>query len=153
MTLNLLFNLANLYVLPFWGIMIILPKWQITQRVMDSYLPFVPLAGLYLYLFANGLDAESIEMFSNPQLSITDLAQLFSIENLTLTGWVHFLVMDLFVGRYIYLEGISQGIWTIHSLVLCLFAGPMGLLSHIFTSWIQTKFRQNASTPEIANQN
>jgi hypothetical protein len=139
MELNTIFNFANIYVLPFWALMIILPKWGITNKIMTSYLPFVPLAGLYIYLFANGLNAESIEMFSNPELSITDLAKLFSVENLTLTGWVHFLVMDLFVGRYIYLEGQTKGVWTIHSLVLSLFAGPMGLLSHIITSFIQTK--------------
>ncbi len=139
MDLNTIFNLGNLYVLPFWLIMIILPKWRITNKIMSSYLPFIPLAGLYIYLFANGLDADSVEMFSNPELSLTDLAKLFSLEKFTLTGWVHFLVMDLFVGRYIYLDGQTKGIWTIHSLGLCLFAGPMGLLSHIFTSFIQPK--------------
>jgi hypothetical protein len=44
--------------------------------------------------------------------------------------------MDLFVGRWIYWEGQKTGLWTIHSLVLCLFAGPMGLLSHLITQWI-----------------
>ncbi len=102
MTLNLLFNIANLFVLPFWGLMIILPKWNFTKKVMKSYLPFIPLTGLYIYLFVNSLDAESIQMFSNPELSITDLAKLFSVETVMLTGWVHFLVMDLFVGRYIF---------------------------------------------------
>ena len=48
--------------------------------------------------------------------------------------------MDLFVGRWIYLEGQRTGVWTIHSLALCLFAGPMGLLSHILTDWITQKF-------------
>jgi Domain of unknown function (DUF4281) len=139
MELNTIFNLANLYVLPFWLIMIILPKWSITNKIMSSYLPFIPLAGLYIYLFFTGLDAESIELFSNPNLSLTDLAKLFSLEKFTLTGWVHFLVMDLFVGRYIYLDGQSKSVWTIHSLGLCLFAGPMGLLSHILTSFIQPK--------------
>jgi Domain of unknown function (DUF4281) len=47
--------------------------------------------------------------------------------------------MDLFVGRYIYLEGLKTKVWTIHSLALCLFAGPMGLLSHILTYWIAKK--------------
>ncbi|MEA5535111.1 ABA4-like family protein [Crocosphaera sp. XPORK-15E] len=136
--LSLLFNLANVYVLPFWLLMVILPKWGITEKVMSSYLPFVPLAGLYIYLFSGSLDPESVAAFSNPTLPI--LAQLFSQEPVMLTGWVHFIVLDLFTGRYIYLDGQTKGIWTIHSLILCLLAGPIGLLSHILTSWIQLKF-------------
>ncbi|MEA5508482.1 ABA4-like family protein [Crocosphaera sp. UHCC 0190] len=139
--LSLLFNLANVYVLPFWLLMVILPKWGITQKVMTSYLPFVPLAGLYIYLFSGSLDPESAAAFSNPTLPI--LAQLFSQEPVMLTGWVHFIVLDLFTGRYIYLDGKTKGIWTIHSLIFCLLAGPIGLLSHILTSWIQLKFFKN----------
>ncbi|WNZ26148.1 DUF4281 domain-containing protein [Leptolyngbya sp. NK1-12] len=134
MTLDLLFDGANLFVLPFWLLMIGLPNWQVTRRIMTSFLPFVVLAGLYVYLFTNSLDPESAQSFSNPQLS--DLAQLFADERVTATGWVHFLVMDLFVGRWIYQEGQRTGIWTRHSLILCLFAGPIGLLSHIVTQWI-----------------
>ena len=48
--------------------------------------------------------------------------------------------MDLFVGRYIYWQGQETGVWTVHSLILCLFAGPIGLLSHIITFWIQKKW-------------
>ena len=135
--LSLLFNIANFYALPFWLLMVILPKWVVTQKVMSSYLPFVPLAGLYIYLFLFFLDPESAEAFSNPTLPV--LAQLFSQEPVMLTGWIHFIVLDLFTGRYVYLEGREKGIFTIHSLILCFFAGPIGLLSHIVTSWIQLK--------------
>ncbi|MGB5768966.1 MAG: abscisic acid-deficient protein Aba4 family protein, partial [Crocosphaera sp.] len=41
MDLSLLFNIANIYALPFWLLMVILPKWGITQKIMSSYLPFV----------------------------------------------------------------------------------------------------------------
>ena len=135
--LSLLFNIANFYALPFWLLMVILPKWVVTQKVMSSYLPFVPLAGLYIYLFGGSLDPESAEAFSNPTLPV--LAQLFSQEPVMLTGWIHFILLDLFTGRYVYLEGREKGIFTIHSLILCFFAGPIGLLSHIVTSWIQLK--------------
>lgn len=146
MTLDSLFDSANLFVLPFWLLMIGLPNWQVTRRVMASYLPFVGLAGLYVYLFSTSLDPDSAQSFANPTLS--DLAQLFSNPKVTATGWVHFLVMDLFVGRWIYLEGQRSGVWTRHSLILCLFAGPMGLLSHIVTQWVtpflSARFGQNS---------
>jgi hypothetical protein len=55
------------------------------------------------------------------------------------TGWTHFLVMDLFVGRWVYLEGQRTGVFTAHSIALCLFAGPIGLLSHLITDAISSK--------------
>ncbi|WP_017314633.1 ABA4-like family protein [Mastigocladopsis repens] len=138
MSIVQIFNVANLFVLPFWALMIFLPKWKVTQRVMESYLPFVPLAAAYLYLFVTSITPENAQALSNPQLA--DIARFFADEKAAATGWIHFLVMDLFVGRYIYLEGQKTGVWTIHSLALSLFAGPLGLLSHIFTYWITKKF-------------
>lgn len=145
--LELLFSGANLFVLPFWALMIVLPRWGMTARIMASPLPFVALASLYLYLFVTGIDPETAEAFSNPELKLADLAQLFAIEQVTLTGWVHFLVMDLFVGRWIYQRGREQQVWTVHSLILCLFAGPLGLLSHIVTQSITLWVRQAKSAP------
>lgn len=138
MTLDLIFDSANIFVLPFWALMIFLPNWGVTRKVMQSYLPFVALAGLYAYLFATSLDPETAQSFSNPTLA--DLARLFADERVTATGWVHFLVVDLFVGRWIYWEGQRTGVWTVHSLILCLFAGPLGLLSHITTHAITQRF-------------
>lgn len=143
LNLDWLFNAANLFALPFWLLMIFLPNWGITRKVMSSFLPFVALAGLYLYLFVTTLDAESAEAFANPQLA--EIARLFSDEKITLTGWVHFIVADLFVGRWIYWEGQRTGLWTIHSLVLCLFAGPLGLLSHIVTQGMVQLFKAQPS--------
>jgi hypothetical protein len=135
---NQIFNIANLYVLPFWLVMIFLPNWKITKRVMESYIPFVPLALAYIYLFVSSITPENAQALSNPQL--VDIAKFFADEKAAATGWIHFLAMDLFVGRYIYLQGQKTGAWTIHSLALCFFAGPMGLLSHILTYWVTKKF-------------
>ncbi|NER85969.1 MAG: DUF4281 domain-containing protein [Moorea sp. SIO3A2] len=85
----------------------------------------------------NSITPESAQALSNPQLA--DIARFFSDETVAATGWIHFLVLDLFVGRWIYWQGQQAGIWTIHSLILCLFAGPVGLLSHIITAWVTQK--------------
>ncbi|MGG6293990.1 ABA4-like family protein [Leptolyngbya sp. AN02str] len=138
MPLELIFNIANIFVLPFWALMILLPKWKVTRTVMGSMLPFVALAGAYIYGFASSLDPDTAEAFTNTDLAT--IASLFSNPSIAATGWIHFLVMDLFVGRWIYLEGQRTGVWTVHSLALCLFAGPMGLLSHIITTWVSQRF-------------
>jgi hypothetical protein len=89
------------------------------------------LAGIYLYFFVGAINPESAQALASPKLA--DLARAFADEKVTATGWAHFVIMDLFVGRWIYWEGQKTGVWTIHSLILCLFAGPIGLLSHILT--------------------
>ncbi|MEB3356412.1 MAG: ABA4-like family protein [Synechococcales bacterium] len=140
--LELLYNGANLFVLPFWVLMVFLPNWGVTRTVMASFLPFVALAVLYVYLFVTGITPESLEAFSSNQLA--DVARLFADEHIAATGWVHFLVIDLFVGRWIYWDGQQNRIFTVHSLVLALFAGPMGLLSHILTRWLTLRGSQTA---------
>lgn len=148
MTLDFIFNGANLFVLPFWVLIIFLPKWGVTRKVISSFIPFVVLAALYIYLFVISITPENAAALSNPKLA--DIARFFAEESAAATGWIHFLVLDLFLGRYIYLEGQRTGVWTAHSLILCLFAGPMGLLSHILTYWIGQKFfnrsQEEAST-------
>lgn len=151
--LDLLFNAANLFVLPFWTLMILVPRSQLTQRVMASYLPFAALAGLYIFLFLTSFgNVEGVEALSNPDLKLADLAALFANPHLTATGWVHFVVFDLFVGRWIYWQGQESGVFTRHSLALCLFAGPMGLLSHLLTDALWKRFGKTADAAETATE-
>ncbi len=138
MIIEVLYNGANLFVLPFWTLMVILPNWSVTRRVMASVLPFVPLAIAYIFCFISSLDPASLEAFANPTLSV--LAGLFADQRVMATGWIHFVVMDLFVGRWVYWQGQEKGVFTRHSLALCLFAGPIGLLSHLITAQLQERW-------------
>jgi Domain of unknown function (DUF4281) len=133
-----LFDGANLFVLPFWTLIIFLPNWGVTRKVISSPLPFIALAGLYVYLLAVAITPESAQALANPKLA--DIARFFADEGAAAVGWVHFLVMDLFVGRWIYLEGQRTGVFTVHSLIFCLFFGPIGLLSHLVTSALVDRF-------------
>ena len=151
MTIELIFNSANIFVLPFWALIIFLPNWKVTHKVMESFIPFVLLAVLYLYLLISSITPESAAALSNPTLS--DIAKFFGEEQAAATGWIHFLVMDLFVGRWIYWEGQRTGIWTVHSIILCLFAGPFGLLSHILTYWITQQFFRNSTEEATSKPN
>jgi hypothetical protein len=139
--LELLFSAANLFVLPFWTLMVLVPNTKLTRTVMGSLLPFAALAGLYLFLFVTSFsNVQGIEALSDPNLSLPDLAALFANPHVTATGWVHYLVFDLFVGRWIYWQGQESGVFTRHSLALCLFAGPLGLLSHLLTDALWKRF-------------
>ena len=137
MVYEYLYDGTNIFVLPFWLLMVVLPNWSVTRRVMASTLPFVPIALAYIYCFIASVDPDSVAAFANPTLSA--LAGLFADERVMATGWIHFIVMDLFVGRWIYWQGQEKGVWTRHSLALCLFAGPVGLLSHLITTQLQER--------------
>lgn len=128
----------NIFILPFWTLMIFLPNWQLTRKIMSSYLPFVALALVYLYLLINCINLESAQALINPKLA--DITGLFTDETVIATGWVHFIALDLFMGRWVYWKGQQTGVLTVHSITLCLLAGPLGLLSHIMTDWVKKLF-------------
>jgi hypothetical protein len=76
MTLVQLFDVATLFVLPFWALMILLPNWGVTRRVMESYVPFVALAALYLYLFVSSITPETLALFTPRLANITQLLRM-----------------------------------------------------------------------------
>ena len=61
MFIEYLYDGANLFALPFWALMVLLPGWSLTRRVMGSTLMFVPLALAYIYCFAYSLAPASVE--------------------------------------------------------------------------------------------
>ena len=145
-----IFDLANLYILPFWTIMILFPKWEVTKKIMDSNWLFLPLIAAYIYYLVATVDPESAAALANPQLA--DIARFFGEEGAAGAGWTHFLVMDLLAGKWIYQQGQQKQIWTVHSLVICLFFGPVGLLSHIITDAIfGRKSNAAAATEDLSS--
>lgn len=137
MTLSQLFNIANIYAISIWTVMIFFPNWSITKKIVRPFLLFIPLIFLYIYYLVVTFDSDSIAVLANPRLE--NIARFFSKEGAAGAAWVHFLVVDLFLGRWIYWQGQEKDIWTVHSLALCLFFGPVGLLSHIITAYFFDK--------------
>lgn len=135
--MDTLFNIANLTVLPFWVIMIALPRWPWAVRVIRSPLIVLPPALIYaaivLPLVAQGgLDFSSFG-------SLAGVMGLLSNPAGAAAGWAHFLAFDLFVGRWVYLDALEP---RIHPalLVLPLFfvfmLGPIGFLLYLAVRWI-----------------
>lgn len=130
------FTLSNVLVLPFWLIMIALPRWAWARRVIGSPLIVLPPALLYAALVlpaAGGL----LGALANPQL--TDIARLLGTPEGATIAWAHFLAFDLFVGRWAYLDGHERGV---HPLVMApilffvLMLGPVGLLLYLVARWV-----------------
>lgn len=107
--------------------MIAFPNTALTQRVLKSYWVFAPLTALYCVLIVPVLFT-SIGDFANPSLSV--IQDLLGSENGTVVAWLHILVWDLFVGRWIYLHAQKSQInaWFVAvPLFFTLMSGPLGL--------------------------
>lgn len=128
MNYPLLFKIANLSVLPGWLLLIFIPETRLTKVVVHSYLYPVLLGGLYLYLMVTSFGGEG-GMDTLEHLKVS-----FSRDEILVLGWVHYLVFDLFIGAWMTRDAAKNGILHIAivpSLVLTLFAGPIGLLSYV----------------------
>lgn len=131
MTLDTLFSLSNLLVTPFWALMILLPTWRWTKRIIGSPFIAVPIALIYAVLvIPNALDL--LITLSNPTLPVVrDL--LGTPEGATI-AWAHFLAFDLLVGRWAYLDSRERNINPFLMAPVLLFTfmlGPVGFLLYL----------------------
>ena len=128
MTLITLFGLSSLLVLPFWGLMILVPGWRWTERIIASPLVVVPTALLYALLVLPESGA-ILAMVLNPDLQT--VAAFLATEVGATIAWVRFLAFDLFVGRWAYLDARSRKLSPLLMapiLFATLMMGPIGLL-------------------------
>lgn len=126
-----LFTLSNLFIMPFWLLMIALPRWRWTQRIMATLWPVVVLAVIYTVLLVTQVSGDAAGLL-NPTAG--GIASLLSTPAGATTAWVHFLAFDLFVGRWAYLDSRARGVsaWLASpSLFFVLMAGPLGLLLYL----------------------
>jgi hypothetical protein len=126
-----LFRLSNVLVLPFWALIILLPRWRWTTRIVRSPVGSVVPAALYAALVFPRL-GEIWPVVSQPTLS--GVATLLGSPAGAAIAWVHFLAFDLFVGRWIYIDSHERRIssWLMAPvLFLTLMLGPIGFLFYL----------------------
>ena len=139
-----IFTLSNLFVLPFWALMIFLPHWRWTQRIMRTLWPVVVLAGVYTVLLLTQIGGVAGSLL-NPTLD--GIAGLLGAPAGAAVGWVHFLAFDLFVGRWAYLDSRERGIsaWLVSPTLFFVFmAGPFGLLLYLAVRGMSQRSRIQA---------
>jgi hypothetical protein len=126
-----IFQLSNLLVMPFWLLMVFLPYWGWSKRILASPWVAGPAALLYALLVIPAL-ISLLPQLANPQLG--DIAALLGTPQGATIAWVHFLASDLFVGRWAYLDSRQRGItaWLASPILfLILMVGPLGLLLYL----------------------
>jgi hypothetical protein len=129
--MDTLFRISNLLVLPFWALMIVVPRWRWTGRIMRSPFVIAAPAGVYLALVVPRL-SEIWPAVTRP--TISGIAALLGSPAGATIAWFHFLAFDLLVGRWIYLDAQQRRIsaWLISPvLFLTLMIGPVGFLLYL----------------------
>ncbi|MFM7678309.1 MAG: ABA4-like family protein [Roseiflexaceae bacterium] len=129
--MSLIFQLSNLYILPWWILMIAVPSWQGTKRMIASPWIIAPLAVLYTVLVAPTF-IELLPALMNPQLDV--LKQLFASSTGTTIAWIHIISFDLWVGRWVFLDSEERALngWLRRlALISVLMAGPFGAVLYL----------------------
>lgn len=129
--MDILFQLSNAFVMPFWILMILLPHWQWTRRILGSVWVVVPPALLYVVLIVPIMPSVVVDLM-NPTLD--SITGLLGTREGALIGWAHFLAFDLFVGRWAYLDSRARHMsaWLVSpALFFVLMFGPFGLVLYL----------------------
>ena len=143
-----LFKLSNLLVFPFWVLMLLLPRWRWTERIMRS--PFVAASPALLYaLLVLPRLPEHLPSLLRPELH--EIANLLCSQAGTTISWAHFLTFVLFVRRCIYLDSRRRGVsaWFMAPILfLTLLLGPLGFLLHLCLRGILSRAGVAGSTSD-----
>jgi hypothetical protein len=126
-----IFSLSSLTVLPLWLLIILLPHWRVTRRVMAS--PLVALAPALIYA-ALVLPRVSEVLPAVLSPSLPGIAALLGSPAGATIAWAHFLAFDLLAGRWAYLDSRERGVsaWLMAPvLFLTLMLGPIGFALYL----------------------
>lgn len=146
MNMNTIFETSSYFVMPFWFLMIFLPRWRWTHRIVSSPWICAAPAVIYAWLVVPRF-LEIMAAVLRPTL--VGIAGLLGSEAGATIGWVHFLAFDLFVGRWIYLDSREKNIsaWlTTPILFFTLMLGPVGFLSYLLLRGI---YRQSIDAKTV----
>ncbi|MFZ4628360.1 MAG: ABA4-like family protein [Blastocatellia bacterium] len=128
-----IFMAVNSLALVGWLLLVFAPRWRWTSRlVLSGTIPLL-LAGSYVVLLVSTF-GQAEGGFG----SLAELQLLFRSEWSVLTGWIHYLAFDLFIGTWELRDAQARGIahaWVIPCLLLTFLLGPVGLLAYFAMRW------------------
>lgn len=141
------FNVATFLPQPFWLFLILLPKSGITKKMFGGMEVITLFCLVHFFIVVTSIlqpdgtapMAEFNDVFDpagNPQAAMVNMMRY---PNFVSEEWSHVLTWDLFVGRWIWLDGLRRGVFTSHSVLLCNLIGPPGLLLHWATCIVTGK--------------
>jgi hypothetical protein len=139
--LDTIFSVSGALAMLGWAGLILLPGQRWVVEVLARVIIPVVIAAAYIFLMAaNYGTAPADGNFG----SLAGVASLFSVQELLLAGWIHYLAFDLFVGSWEVTDARANGVH--HLLVVpCLFvtfmAGPAGLALYFIVKYTHRAVR------------
>jgi hypothetical protein len=132
-----MFWLSTISVLPFWLLIIFLPRWPLTRRIMKSLLPILLPASLHTVFVV-------MLLRSRPDLK-DDYSSLFPMtpgkviakmteRDIATASWLHMLPGDLLMGRWMYFDTQERKLnprLVAPALSLTLSSGPIGFVLYL----------------------
>jgi len=131
------FWFSSVLIMPLWIMMWFMPRSDITKKIVgDLRFSVIPLILSYAILLApNVLD---VLITLGSKMPTPDIVlDLFSTDEMIILAWLHFLVMDTFAGRYVWMRMIAADKpiqFSMPILLVCMMLGPIGLLVGILTT-------------------
>lgn len=143
---KLAFRLVSASTVPVWAAMILLPNARVTERLVRLATPLYAALGVaYVGFLATEVATGEGGM---PSLDDPDaLRTALGSPTAFLAGWTHYVVFDLFVGRYIWSAARERGRNDRLALFLTWMAGPAGLTLHLARNAVSDRA---GSDPETA---
>ena len=156
-TLGMIYQVANIGVIPLWLLIVFVPRSKITQGLINNM--FIPSVMCFTYVYlafelispsdAIGYDfkKDPLEFLNNFKLylGLDQLILLMDNTLFVLIFWIHFLTLSLFLGVWIANDAIKFNIHkyiVFFPLILTYFSGPVGLFLYlILRLLIVQKFR------------
>jgi hypothetical protein len=137
-----LFGLTFAVAAPFWALMILLPGWSWTRRIIASPLIVLPVVLIYALLVIPAF-GEVLPAVASPTLG--GVRELLGTANGAAAGWAHMIAFDLFVGRWSWLDSRDRGVPALVMapvLLLMILLGPLGLLVYLL---VRSRYPRTAS--------
>lgn len=130
MSTETLFSLCSAIAMAGWAGLVFLPRLTFTRDFLAPVLAPLLIGVIYAALMLIYIDRAPAEGGFG---SLDEIAALFSVRELLLAGWIHYLAFDLFVGAWVVKDAQQQEIHhllVVPVLALTLMAGPAGLLAY-----------------------
>jgi hypothetical protein len=133
---ELIFSICGKLVIPAWLLLVFLPKWSWTEKLVHHvWIPSI-IAIFYIYSFYAAVPFPEGGGFG----SLKEVMVAFQHPYLALAGWVHYLAFDLFVGAWEVRDAQRRGVnhlLVIPCLILTFLAGPIGLLLYFIVRFVK----------------
>ena len=119
------YTVLNASVVPLWAAMILAPRSRLTARLVDRSTPlFAVLGATYVAQLTRAMASGAVLDFRSVEATRAALSR----PDAFLAGWNHYLVFDLFVGRWVWATAVAEGRRCRLALLLTWLVGPAGLL-------------------------